>query len=204
MQDQNEQLWLALWQRIGAQGNAHEVYDILYRLYSQPRRAYHTLEYIKNCLSEFEQVRHLAINPTAIEWAIWFHDAIENEEKSAMLARALIRHALLPDSIGQLVKKLILATKHVATPTNLDAQLMVDIDLSILGQSPDRFDEYEKQIRQEYDWVSDDKFAAGRSAILKSFFARPKIYLTQFFRDKYETQARQNIAHSLKQLSGHS
>lgn len=201
-----DERWLALWKHTEAQGDACEVYSVLTNLYSQPHRTYHTLEHIKFCLDEFEQVRHLAINLNAVELAIWFHDAVYdtgiggNEEKSASLARILIKHALLPDSIGQQVTKLILATKHVAIPTSPDAQLMVDIDLSILGQSPDRFDEYERQIRQEYDWVSDDKFAAGRSAILKSFLARPKVYLTQFFRDKYEMQARKNIIGSITKL----
>ena len=71
-----EQRWTALWQRLGAQGDANAVYDNLIARYSEPHRAYHTLEHIGHCLDEFEQVRHLATNPDAVELALWYHDAI--------------------------------------------------------------------------------------------------------------------------------
>jgi predicted metal-dependent HD superfamily phosphohydrolase len=41
-----------------------------------------------------------------------------------------------------------------------------------------------------------------RAKILKSFLARPQIYSTQFFRDKYEAQARFNLVRSIAQLEG--
>jgi len=95
-----------------------------------------------------------------------------------------------------------LATKHSASPVFnqkawLRTRLIADIDLSIFGQSEKKFDEYERQIRKEYEWISEDDFVVGRSAILKSFLDRPKIYLTQILRTKYEVQARRNISRSI-------
>ncbi len=116
------------------------------------------------------------------------------------LAVEMVRNASLPDNLGQSVANLIIATKHSATLTDSDVQLLIDIDLSILGQSEERFDEYERQVRKEYEWVPEDQFVAGRSAILKSFLDRSNIYSTQFFRNKYEMQARTNIARSLARL----
>ena len=206
MTNHNEQRWMSLWERIGAQGNAHEVYNDLVARYSEPHRAYHTLEHIGHCLDELEQVRHLATNPDAVELALWYHDAIydtktkDSEERSAALAVEMVENALLPSSFGQSVANLIMATKHTSAPTDPDVQLLVDTDLSILGQSEDRFDEYERQVRKEYEWVAKDAFTAGRSAILKSFLDRPTIYSTPFFRNKYEAQARANIARSLARL----
>ena len=61
-------------------------------IYSSPDRAYHNLAHIQACLSEFEAVRSLASNPTAMQTAIWFHDVIydthahDNEERSADFA----------------------------------------------------------------------------------------------------------------------
>ena len=201
-----EQIWTALWQRLGAQGDANAVYNDLVARYSEPHRAYHTLEHIGHCLDEFEQVRHLATNPDAVELALWYHDAIydtktkDSEERSAALAVEEARNASLPDSFGQSVANLIMATKHTTAPTDPDVQLLVDTDLSILGQTEDKFDEYERQVRKEYEWVAKDAFTAGRSAILKSFLDRPTIYSTPFFRNKYEAQARANIARSLARL----
>lgn len=87
MRNKNQQHWLALWQRIGAHGDPHAVYNDLVTRYSESHRAYHTLAHIQHCLDEFEQVRHLIANPDAVELALWYHDAIydtkakDNEEK---------------------------------------------------------------------------------------------------------------------------
>jgi len=210
MQNRSEQQWLALWKRLGARGDARAVYNDLVTRYSEPHRAYHTLEHIGHCLNEFEQVRHLAISPDAVELALWYHDAIydtkarDNEERSAALMEEMVRNASLPDSFGQSVANLITATKHTLAPTDPDVRLLVDVDLSILGQSEGKFDEYERQVRKEYEWVAADAFVAGRSAILKSFLDRPTIYSTQFFHNKYEAQAQRNLVRSLAQLSNRS
>ncbi len=201
-----EQHWMSLWERFGAQGDAPKVYNDLADRYAEPHRAYHTLEHIGHCLDELEQVRHLATNPDAVELALWYHDAVydtkakDSEERSATLAVEMMRSASLSDNLEQLVANLITATKHTTAYTDPDVQLLVDIDLSILGQTEDKFDEYEWQVRKEYEWVSEDAFVAGRLAILKSFLDRPTIYSTQFFYNKYEVQARRNIAKSLARL----
>lgn len=206
IRNHNEQQWTSLWKRIGMQGNAHQVFNNLVMRYSEPHRAYHTFAHIRHCLGEFEQVRHLATNSDTVELALWYHDAIydtkakDNEERSAALAVKMVRNASLPDNLGQSVANLITATKHTTAPTNPDVQLLVDIDLSILGQSKEIFDEYERQIRKEYEWVSENEFITGRLAILKSFLDRPFIYSTEFFRKKYENIARKNLERSVKKL----
>ena len=114
----HEQRWMTLWQRLSARGDASVVYNDLVSRYSEPHRAYHTLGHIGHCLDEFEQVRHLATNPDAVELALWYHDAIydtktkDSEERSAALAVEEARNASLPDSFGQSVANLIMATKH--------------------------------------------------------------------------------------------
>lgn len=210
MRNRSEQRWLALWQRLGARGNASAIYQDLVARYSEPHRTYHTLQHIEHCLDEFEQARHLAKNPNAVELALWYHDAIydteakDNEERSAALAVEMVRKASLPDNLGQAVANLIMATKHTAVPIDPDVQLLVDIDLSILGQAEERFDEYERQIREEYGRIPEDAFVAGRSVILKLFLDRSNIYATRFFRQKYRKQARRNVTRSLAQLSNRS
>jgi predicted metal-dependent HD superfamily phosphohydrolase len=98
------------------------------------------------------------------------------------------------------VEELILATKHVAPPATPDAQFLVDIDLSILGQRPSAFDEFERAIREEYRHVDEPSFRAGRSEILRRFLDRPFIYFTHVFRRRYEQQARSNLNRSLERL----
>ena len=62
------------------------------------------------------------------------------------------------------------------------------------------FDEYEQNIRREYSWVPEDQFRQGRSAILQMFLDRDSIYLTDFFKGKYESQARENLQRSIDAL----
>ena len=93
-----------------------------------------------------------------------------------------------------------MATRHEAVPRGVDAEILVDVDLSILGASRERFDEYERQVREEYAWVPDFLYRRERGKILKDFLARPRIFSTALFRSRYEEQARSNIGRSLERL----
>ena len=96
---------------------------------------------------------------------------------------------------------MILITKHVQPPTSPDAQLILDIDLSILGQLPELFETYEKRIRLEYSWVSAEDYKIGRAKVLNSFLDRPLIYNTDRFVKLYEHQAIENIIKALSALT---
>ncbi len=86
-------------------------------------------------------------------------------------------------------------------PDTPDQQLVVDIDLSILGAPEERFDEYEQQIRQEYSWVDEAVFRSVRGKILQEFLARPAIYSTRTFQDLLERCARANLERSIAALN---
>ena len=206
MTNSNEQRWLDFWHRVGACGEPLPVYSNLITLYAEKHRAYHTLAHIEHCLQELELVRLQCKDINAVEMAIWYHDAIynpqakDNEEKSAELASIAARGAGLAESFIARMTNFILATRHQAVPADPDAQVVVDIDLAILGQPADRFDAYEKQIRREYKWVPKFLYNKGRAGILRSFLDRTRIYSTDNFYSKYESQARENINRSLKKL----
>ncbi|MDI1260271.1 hypothetical protein [Aquabacterium sp.] len=87
-----------------------------------------------------------------------------------------------------------MATKHDAEASEPDQPLLVDIDLAILGAAPERFAEYDRQVRAEYSWVPGFVSNIKRKAVLKSFLARQYIYSTKHFRERYEAQARRNLA----------
>jgi predicted metal-dependent HD superfamily phosphohydrolase len=206
MSSQAKTKWLELWPKLGVSNSPGPYFAALVAHYSEPHRAYHNLAHILDCLEQFVPARHLAHDATAVEMAIWYHDAIydprakDNEERSAGLAASVADELGLPASLKETVNALILATKKHDASLARDAAVLVDVDLSILGRTPHRFDEYEHQIRQEYDWVPADAFAAGRSAVLETFLARPAIYHTELFRAKYEHQARENLKRSIQNL----
>ena len=198
--------WEALWISLGAVSGARKVYEALSAYYSEPHRAYHTMDHIAACLGEFDRSRHLALRPLEVEMAIWFHDAVydtsasDNEEKSAELAfNTLTRHNVA-ESVARRISDLVLATKHGGCPAGGDAELITDIDLSILGRPRQEFDRYEEQIGLEYRHVPEELFNVAREDILKGFLARDRIYLTDFFRNRYEKRARENLMQSIRRL----
>jgi predicted metal-dependent HD superfamily phosphohydrolase len=175
----------------------------LAKRYSERQRHYHTAFHIDECLAEFNAARTAAKNPVALEFAIWFHDAIyeprrpDNEEQSAALAVEFLR----PNAaLAECVYSLVLTTKTHVPENTPDAALLIDIDLSILGKRTDRFAEYEAQIRAEYSWVPLPLYSEKRAMILRDFLARPRIFNTEVFYDRYETQARRNLAESIARL----
>jgi predicted metal-dependent HD superfamily phosphohydrolase len=187
-------------------GNPEPVYQALVLRYSEAHRHYHNLHHIAECLREFDSANHLAGDALAVELAVWFHDAIydthapDNEERSAALASQCIRPAEGGTALCESVAALVLATKTHVPSTHPDAALMIDVDLSILGQGKERFQDYEAQIRQEYDWVPESTFACKRVEILERFLARERIFTTEPFIAKFENRARENLTRSIARL----
>jgi predicted metal-dependent HD superfamily phosphohydrolase len=186
----------------------HWVWEALESAYTGPGRHYHNLIHIHECLVHAEDVMLLLDDRRAVENAIFFHDAVydptrsDNEEQSAALAERYLWEMDRPAAFIARVRELILDTRHKVEPVTNDGRYLVDIDLAILGAPPERFDEYERAIRQEYAHVPDDAFRAGRANILRTFLSRPSIYLTEHFRAKYEGPARANLERSIARVEG--
>lgn len=204
-----EERWLRWWKAVGATGDGRAVFETVAAYYTEPHRAYHTLEHLEHCFEEFDRAKHLAYHVLTLELAIWLHDVVydpmarNNEEKSAELALRLCRRAGLGDNFGRLVANLIRLTKHTGVPASgKNACLLLDIDLAILGQPPERFWEYERQIRVEYAWVPETEFREGRAKILQGFLRQRHLYQTWFFQERYEAQARANLVASIRALQG--
>jgi predicted metal-dependent HD superfamily phosphohydrolase len=187
-------------------GAESECFDALLAAYSEKHRHYHTTQHIDHCLHELDSAMSLARDPAEVELALWFHDAIydphssKNEERSADWACELLtRNHASADRVGH-VRDHILATRHQAVADDPDSRLLVDIDLSILGVPEGLYEEFEVNVRKEYRWVPSLLFRRKRAEILESFLARPQIYTTQLFRDRYETTARHNLAKAIERL----
>jgi pantetheine-phosphate adenylyltransferase len=195
--------WTTLMSALGNPKGSETVLKDLLTRYGEPHRGYHNIAHIIAMLDELELVGE---NDSAVVLAIWFHDAIydpkakDNEEQSARLAKDSIKQIGLPDSLGEQVNDLVMATKHTAVPAEYAAQVLVDLDLMVLGKPEKEFDAYEAGIRKEYEWVPELDFCVGRSKILQSFLDRPSIYSTKLFQDKYESIARKNLEQSIEQL----
>ncbi|MGH8518395.1 MAG: HD domain-containing protein [Panacagrimonas sp.] len=199
--------WKQPWEELGLVARM-ELHADLRGAYSEPHRAYHTLHHISECLQLLQQTQGLAKSSPSIELAIWFHDAVydprrsDNEVRSARWAQQELRRAGASLALQDRIVSLVLVTMHGEEPRTPDEELMSDIDLSILGAGSRRFDEYERQVRQEYAHVPTQQFRPARRKILNEFLAREQIYFTEWFRTRRETQARTNLQRSLTRLAG--
>jgi len=177
------------------------------RCYRSEGRHYHTEHHIRAMLSLFAPVRHEAHDAQALEAAIWFHDAVydpkadDNEARSAALARAQLVLAAWPiDRVERVCTLIEYTATHDIPPGDVDAALLMDLDLSILGAPPATYDAYTTQIRAEYAHVPDPAFKAGRLGFIRHMQARPHIYQTHTFRARFETRARANLAREARTL----
>ena len=200
--------WIEAWHALGV-GDSPAVRrlhgDVLDR-YAEPHRHYHTQQHLAECFEKVRDIIVLAEHPAEVMIGLWFHDAIydtqrhDNEERSADWARTAARELGATAESAERIYDLVMVTRHAAEPVVVDAQVLVDADLSILGARPERFREYEAQVRREYEWVPDDVFKARRAKILKEFLDRPRLFCTAQFRERYEAQARRNLHRSIDAL----
>jgi predicted metal-dependent HD superfamily phosphohydrolase len=197
--------WRRLWESLGAQTVPQGLLNQLIRAYSASHRRYHTLLHLRECFAHFDAARSLAPHPEAVELALWFHDAVydpqrsDNEERSADWAHASILAAGCPAETADRVRGLVLATRHGTAPPDADpdADLLLDIDLAILGSAAARYDDYTREIRAEYAHVPEADFRARRAGVLQGFLNRTRLYRTEVFASALEAQARENLQREL-------
>lgn len=197
--------WLNLMCQLGLNDN-RAVYAALFDAYTEKHRHYHTDKHISACLHHLDESRHLAHQPAEVELAFWFHDAVykrrssTNELDSANWCCDFLSVNQVDKSIGERVHQLIMATCHSALPETNDEQLVVDIDLAILGAPDDIYWQFETNVRKEFQWVPAFVFRAKRKTILQEFLHRSRIYHHDYFYKKLEQQARTNLTSAIAHL----
>lgn len=171
--------------------------------YAEPGRTYHTLDHIQTTLETVESIGSFARNLNSVKLATWLHDVIydskasDNEERSAAYAERLCKEFSIPD--GELIASFIVKTKTHDAGDDLDAQVLLDADLAILGASEPIYRAYAEKIRQEYAWVPEADYRKGRRTVLQKFLSREKIF---HFLPDLERPARRTIAAEIARLAG--
>ncbi|MFD1111415.1 malate/lactate/ureidoglycolate dehydrogenase [Pseudoroseomonas ludipueritiae] len=171
-------------------------------------RAYHGWQHVEALLALWREYEGILHDAEAVRLAILFHDAVydprrsDNERASAALLRDWMAGTVPPARL-EAAAAMVLATERHAVPENLPPELaadtasFLDMDLSILGAEPGRFDAYDRAIRQEYAHVPAEAYRTGRAAILRRLLARDPIFLTAPFRARFEDAARRNLQAAL-------
>ena len=207
------------WRHIA--GHHHDGYidDVLMR-YAEPHRHYHTATHIMFVLRHLyeisEATRQASPGPVSAEVvaAALYHDAIydpraaDNEACSAVLAVNDLTEIGWTAHRCESVASLIVATAghlvdddtapgHAKEP---DAAMLLDADLAILGADPGAYQAYINGIRAEYRHVDDEQWRAGRTAVLRRFLHRQRLFITEHMHTTLEHRARANIDAELAAL----
>jgi len=204
--------WLSLMRRLGFTDN-RDAYDLLLAAYNEPHRSYHDETHIDAVLSTLDSVNQLASDFDAVELALWFHDAVykivskTNEIDSAIWAQSFVQKNIDDHERSLSVHSLVMATQHNSSsnhpngPTS-DQQLIVDVDLAILGASDSEYAEFELAVRREYKLIPWALYRRKRIAVLDGFLSRGRVYSTDYFNDLLEASARYNLNNAIEKLKG--
>ena len=203
--------WVESLPPLWTAGCGPEVFAAARTSYASAGRFYHTWHHVLDCVGKLHGFACEA--PRAAFLALLFHDAVyvagrkDNEAKSAALASALLRrHAQLESAELGAVERMILATRdHRLGPDarDRDAAVVLDIDMSILGEPWERYRQYADGVRAEYVPVAASalRFAAGRKMFLARLLMGGPIFHTPQGTARWERPARENIARELTSLS---
>ena len=182
-------------------------------LYSQPWRRYHNIVHINDCMTELEtfwdagtgQPEFTFDDFQIVETAIWYHDAVynpyskRNEERSAYLVIDCLLSRVGKSEKDFIIKvnDAIVSTKYhltdIETESSIATKVMMDIDLSGLGNSWEQYDTNSQNIMDEYYNSSEEEIIEGRLAFLTKLNKKEHFYYTSYFRHKYEVRARENV-----------
>ena len=172
--------------------------------YAQPHRGYHNQEHLDELMVLARQ--HTPDLDDAEQLALLFHDAVyvpgagkgENERLSALLMRATVAaHELGQVDLAK-AARIIEATTHTEPPP-VEAARVCDLDLWRLAAPWAEFQRHALGIRHEYLHLQTDEaaFWAARNAFYKSMLAKPHLFATVYFRDRFEPAARTNMERAL-------
>lgn len=174
--------------------------------YSDAGRYYHNLNHLEAIINELSAVRERITQWDTVLFSVFYHDIVynslrhDNEVQSADKARLRLSEISFPeDQITQCVLQ-ILATKGHDPGSDLTTMLFIDADLAILGSNPKKYSEYAENLRKEFFVYTDADYNAGRKKVLKHFLVMDRIFKTEHFYNKYESQARNNIENELNLL----
>jgi predicted metal-dependent HD superfamily phosphohydrolase len=178
--------------------------------YATPPRAYHDLGHVGEVLRHYAEVAAGPgwTRPAEVAFAILYHDAIyeagakDNEARSAVLAREHIARWNAGVDADRVAGWIELTARHgTLSPGDVpddDARLFLDCDMAILGAEPAVFDAYDRGIAAEYRGVVPGwLFAINRKRFLKGLLGRERIYLSDFFHQRLDAQARNNLRRAI-------
>ncbi|GGS18692.1 hypothetical protein GCM10010252_67690 [Streptomyces aureoverticillatus] len=193
---------------IGAGPDPDPYAENLLTRWSEPHRRYHTRTHLAAVLTHVDTLQEHADDPHLVRLAAWFHDAVyapdrsENEERSARLAeRALPEAGLTPEATAEVARLVRLTVTHDPADGDRNGEVLCDADLAVLAADAEAYAAYAAAVREEYAFVPDEAFRAGRADVLRQLLALPRLFRTGYGAAHWESRARENLTTELELLT---
>lgn len=192
-----DKVWSRLCHDLGIGDTKRDaVWHDIAAAYAEPQRHYHTQDHIAAVIADAERLRGRFADLNAALLALFFHDFVYDPARHDNEARSADRlRELFPD-VGPIDRACahILATQHHNAHDDPDTNLVLDIDMAILGAPWDAYRAYAEGVCREYLPVyGAEAYAKGRSELfLKPTLQRERLFLTADFAH-LETQAKSNL-----------
>lgn len=176
------------------------------KAYVHPSRHYHTFSHLAEMIFRLQPLRQRGYNLNRFYWAVFYHDIVyepgrkDNEERSAAIATEHLVAMGVRDKDLQWCAEAIIATASHQRHTDPSVNYLLDADLAVLGAPAPLYQQYSRQIRQEYSMFPDPVYYSGRAEVLNRFLNDPCLYKTIYFREQLEQQARINLAAELSDI----
>ncbi len=200
----------SIWSRVFAEAEHAKVakaqWLLLSGAYQKKGRHYHNLEHLAYLFDRLGACGITPDDPDCLAAAIFYHDIVyainrkDNETKSANRASAALARLDWDEERIERCHRHIRATAKHQWPEDPDTALLVDLDLAILGETPERYATYVAQVRREYWMYPDFLYRRGRQQVLQHFLAREQLYNTDYFIDRCTAAARRNMELELEGL----
>ncbi len=183
---------------------AFAVRDALLLAYADPRRGYHDTRHLGEVLARLDELAAggARFSATTVRLAAWFHDGVhdgrpDDEERSAAWAERALADHLGHEQVEAVARLVRMTEHHRPEVEDPDGCALSDADLAILAAGPERYAEYLADVRAEYAAFSAEQFRAGRRAVLEALAAKPSLFHTAYARERWEPEARANLAREL-------
>lgn len=147
--------------------------------WSDPRRRYHDLTHLGECLSALTA---LGSDLRTEHLALWFHDAVHtnspelDERRSAKLAQDRLSAVMSPAEVNEVSRLILLTIDHDPQPEDLSGVRVCDADLAILGANPARYRASVVALREEQPNLTDSQWREVRVARLEELLGADPLF----------------------------
>ncbi len=183
------------------------LWNAIAKKHGNKKRYYHNLSHLEHLYKSLIKVKDQIQDWDMVLFALFYHDYIynvlkqDNEEQSAFKAIEVLSALGIDKNRINVCNEIILATKGHNTSNNSDVNYFTDADLAILGSEWENYEVYYKNVRKEYKYYPDFMYNKGRVKVLQHFIDMPRIFKTDHFYSKFETQAKENLQQEINLLS---